>query len=234
MTIAIACAIRGICLLMRRGSGMSVCLARGLTHRWYTSKICRHLIVAPTRTQAPGTRPMKTEVSPPNASSSPSPTDRGIDVAQAPGLRGAEGPDPLRRLAAGELLSERQLARSLKMSKTPVHAALERLEGDGLVTVTAQQGIVVRAISPQDIADHFEIREALETFVVSQARRATDGRAGEPAEAEPREITAVPSGRATSRSISGSTPSSTCSSASSTATGRSRVRWARFATRSTG
>jgi DNA-binding GntR family transcriptional regulator len=71
-------------------------------------------------------------------------------------------------LAPGTVLSERQLARSLKMSKTPVHAALERLEGDGLVTVAAQQGIVVRTISPQDIADHFEIREALETFVVAR------------------------------------------------------------------
>jgi DNA-binding GntR family transcriptional regulator len=71
-------------------------------------------------------------------------------------------------LPPGELLSERQLALTLKMSKTPVHAALERLEGDGLVTVTAQQGIVVRSISPQDIADHFEIREALETFIVAR------------------------------------------------------------------
>jgi GntR family transcriptional regulator, rspAB operon transcriptional repressor len=71
-------------------------------------------------------------------------------------------------LPPGELLSERQLALALAMSKTPVHAALERLEGDGLVTVTAQQGILVRAVSPQEIADHFEIREALETFVVAR------------------------------------------------------------------
>lgn len=71
-------------------------------------------------------------------------------------------------LAPGTLLSERQLAQSLNMSKTPVHAALERLEGEGLVTVTAQQGIVVRAISPEEIADHFELRVALETFVISR------------------------------------------------------------------
>ncbi len=71
-------------------------------------------------------------------------------------------------LAPGALLSERQLAQSLNMSKTPVHAALERLEGDGLVTVTAQQGIIVRAISPEEIADHFEMREAIETLVVAR------------------------------------------------------------------
>lgn len=72
------------------------------------------------------------------------------------------------RLAPGMMLSERQLASDLKMSKTPVHAALERLEADGLVTVAAQQGIMVRATSPQDMGDHFEIREALEPFVVAR------------------------------------------------------------------
>jgi DNA-binding GntR family transcriptional regulator len=71
-------------------------------------------------------------------------------------------------LSPGTMLSERQLARRLKMSKTPVHAALERLEAEGLVTVTAQQGVVVHAISPEEIADHFELREALETLVVSR------------------------------------------------------------------
>lgn len=82
-------------------------------------------------------------------------------------------------LPPGTILSERQLARSLQMSKTPVHAALERLEGDGLVTVAAQQGIVVRAISPEEIADHFELREALETFVVNRlAGRLTPAQAG--------------------------------------------------------
>ena len=72
------------------------------------------------------------------------------------------------RFAPGVMLSERQLACELKMSKTPVHAALERLEADGLVSVAAQQGIVVRATTSQDMADHFEIREALEPFVVGK------------------------------------------------------------------
>jgi DNA-binding GntR family transcriptional regulator len=111
---------------------------------------------------------MKTEVSPPDDRPGRLPADlvagslkqRAYAELKERILSGA--------LPPGTLLSERQLARSLKMSKTPVHAALERLEGDGLVTVAAQQGIVVRAISPQEIADHFEIREALETFVVAR------------------------------------------------------------------
>ncbi len=67
---------------------------------------------------------------------------------------------------AGTFLSERQLAHQLEMSKTPVHVALERLESEGFVTISAQQGIVVRGMSVEDIVDHYELREAVETWVV--------------------------------------------------------------------
>lgn len=70
--------------------------------------------------------------------------------------------------AAGEFLSERQLAARLGMSKTPVKAALERLEVEGFVAVAPQQGIVVRELSVQEVADQFEIRAALEPFTVRQ------------------------------------------------------------------
>jgi DNA-binding GntR family transcriptional regulator len=66
----------------------------------------------------------------------------------------------------GRFLSERQLAAALEMSQTPVRAALEKLQIEGLVAVSPQQGIVVRDLSVHDIADHFEFREALEVFVV--------------------------------------------------------------------
>lgn len=69
-------------------------------------------------------------------------------------------------LAAGTFLSERQLASQLGMSKTPVKAALERLESEGFVAVSPQQGIVVLDVSVHEIADQFEIRLALETFVL--------------------------------------------------------------------
>jgi DNA-binding GntR family transcriptional regulator len=68
--------------------------------------------------------------------------------------------------AAGDFLSERRLANLLGMSKTPVKAALERLEQEGFVAVSPQQGIVVRQLSVQEIADQFELRKALETYVV--------------------------------------------------------------------
>jgi DNA-binding GntR family transcriptional regulator len=68
--------------------------------------------------------------------------------------------------APGSFLSERQLAAQLGMSKTPVKAALERLEAEGFVSISPKQGIVVRDLSVHEIADQFEIRLALESFVL--------------------------------------------------------------------
>jgi DNA-binding GntR family transcriptional regulator len=67
--------------------------------------------------------------------------------------------------AGSGFLAERQLASQLGMSKTPIRAALERLELEGFVTISPQQGIIVRELSIHDIADLYEIRTALETFV---------------------------------------------------------------------
>jgi len=63
-------------------------------------------------------------------------------------------------------LSERQLAQRLGMSKTPVHIALKRIESEGFVVISPQQGIVVRGLAPNDILDHYELREAVEGFIV--------------------------------------------------------------------
>jgi DNA-binding GntR family transcriptional regulator len=65
----------------------------------------------------------------------------------------------------GTFLSERKLAEQLGMSKTPVRAALERVELEGFITVSPQQGIVVRELSLREIKEHYDIRIALETFI---------------------------------------------------------------------
>lgn len=70
--------------------------------------------------------------------------------------------------APGAFLSERRLAAQLGMSKTPIRAALERLELESFVATAPRQGIVVRELSLQEIKDHYEIRTALEGFVVGQ------------------------------------------------------------------
>lgn len=63
-------------------------------------------------------------------------------------------------------VSERKLARLLGMSNTPVRSAVEKLETEGLLFISPQQGIVVRELSADEIADHFELRQALEGLVV--------------------------------------------------------------------
>ncbi|WP_197441558.1 GntR family transcriptional regulator [Thalassoglobus neptunius] len=78
----------------------------------------------------------------------------------------------------GARLSERQLAGHLGMSKTPVKAALERLELEGFIIVSPQSGIVVRELTAQDIADQFDVRVALECHVLrSVSGRLTDEQA---------------------------------------------------------
>jgi DNA-binding GntR family transcriptional regulator len=48
---------------------------------------------------------------------------------------------------------------------------LENLETQGLVTVSPQRGILVRDLSARDIADLFDVRSAVEPFVVGQLSR---------------------------------------------------------------
>jgi GntR family transcriptional regulator, rspAB operon transcriptional repressor len=73
------------------------------------------------------------------------------------------------RFPPGSFLSERQLVAELGgMSKTPIRAALERLEANGLVLVSPQRGILVRELLDHEIIDIFDIRIALERFVVER------------------------------------------------------------------
>ena len=68
---------------------------------------------------------------------------------------------------AGAFLSERQVSELLAVSKTPIRAAFQRLELEGFVSISPQQGVVVLDLSMDDISDHFELRVALECFIVS-------------------------------------------------------------------
>ena len=68
-------------------------------------------------------------------------------------------------LAAGAFIAERPLAVKLGMSTTPVRSALQRLELEGLLSISPQQGAVVRDFSFREITELYEIRMALEPFV---------------------------------------------------------------------
>jgi len=69
-------------------------------------------------------------------------------------------------LPPGSFQTERLLSERLGMSKTPIRAALTRLDIEGFVSVSPQLGISVREMSLHEIVDLFDIRAALETFVV--------------------------------------------------------------------
>ncbi|CAI6067292.1 HTH-type transcriptional repressor RspR [Cohnella sp. JJ-181] len=68
----------------------------------------------------------------------------------------------------GAFLSERRLSELLRMSKTPIRSALDRLEMMGLVRLTPNQGFVVQEISLKKIMDIYELRLSLETFAVTR------------------------------------------------------------------
>ncbi len=69
----------------------------------------------------------------------------------------------------GETLSERQLAESLNVSKTPVREALAQLRLEGLVNIYPQRGVAVFTLSAREIRDICELRLALEEAALRYA-----------------------------------------------------------------
>jgi DNA-binding GntR family transcriptional regulator len=65
-------------------------------------------------------------------------------------------------LAAGEKLNERELARHLHVSRTPLREALKLLTAEGLVEHLPNRGAQVAQLSEDDVAHAFEVMAALE------------------------------------------------------------------------
>ena len=65
-------------------------------------------------------------------------------------------------LAPGDRLSELAIVERLGVSRTPVRAALIRLEEEGLVEAVPSGGFTVKAFSERDIYDAIELRGTLE------------------------------------------------------------------------
>ena len=68
--------------------------------------------------------------------------------------------------APGSLLTEEQLVQELHASRTPIRAALIRLERDNLVRVLPKKGVRVIPITPDYVRDIFDIRESVELFAL--------------------------------------------------------------------
>jgi len=66
-------------------------------------------------------------------------------------------------LAPATMLSENDLAATLGMSRTPVRAALSRLQDEGWVTIYPQRGALVRELSDAEVRECADVRNALES-----------------------------------------------------------------------
>lgn len=71
-----------------------------------------------------------------------------------------------REFDPGEPLTEGDLSRRFRVSRTPVREALAKLERDRLVRVVPKKGAFVKALSHDEIRDLYEVREALEALAV--------------------------------------------------------------------
>ena len=69
----------------------------------------------------------------------------------------------------GERLKVGDLARDLGVSLTPAKEALNRLASEGLVEIRPRSGTFVTDISPEDVAETFELRAALEILAGEKA-----------------------------------------------------------------
>jgi DNA-binding GntR family transcriptional regulator len=77
-------------------------------------------------------------------------------------------------LPPGTLVREADLARQFGMSRTPIREAMQRLQAEGLVTAAAQRGFLVADLSPDELADVYQVRAVLEALAARlAAQRAT-------------------------------------------------------------
>lgn len=74
-----------------------------------------------------------------------------------------------RKFAPGQRLNVHQVARELGVSLTPVKDALTRLEAEALIQIRPRSGTFVTAVSPDDVAEAFDIRCALECLAAEKA-----------------------------------------------------------------
>jgi DNA-binding GntR family transcriptional regulator len=72
-------------------------------------------------------------------------------------------------LREGEQLRQDAIAAEFQISRIPVREALSHLAAEGLITIVANRGAVVSALSPEEIAQLFETRAVLECYMLRQA-----------------------------------------------------------------
>jgi len=69
-------------------------------------------------------------------------------------------------LREGQQLRQDAIAAEFQISRIPVREALSHLAAEGLVTLVANRGAVVSALSPEEIMELFETRAVLECYML--------------------------------------------------------------------
>ena len=75
------------------------------------------------------------------------------------------------KLGSGTVISEKKLAADLGISRTPVGEAFRQLVAEGLVEQIPRYGTVVKTFTRQDVAEIYELREAIEPYAACKAAR---------------------------------------------------------------
>jgi len=73
---------------------------------------------------------------------------------------------------------ESELAAVLKMSRTPVREAILTLEGQGLLELRPRKGVRILPLSPEDMAEIYDILTELESLAAARAAEAGHGPEG--------------------------------------------------------
>lgn len=77
-------------------------------------------------------------------------------------------------LKPGEYITDKQISEQLKISRTPVREAFQRLEKEGLLVNEARKGWRVYSLTLGDINEIFELKIAIEGMVVRKASQCDD------------------------------------------------------------
>lgn len=78
-------------------------------------------------------------------------------------------------LSYDKIYSETKLSQELKISRTPLRDAVQRLAQEGYIDIIPSKGFMLHQLSVQDIDETFQVRSALECYCTMQiARNASD------------------------------------------------------------
>ncbi|MBB3213818.1 DNA-binding GntR family transcriptional regulator [Herbaspirillum sp. Sphag1AN] len=71
----------------------------------------------------------------------------------------------------GDKLRQDEVAKRFEVSTTPVREAFRGLRSEGLVSIDANKGVVVKGLTVDDVAEIYELRIALEPLLAKKAVR---------------------------------------------------------------